>query len=207
MNLIVREIFYSLQGEGGRQGEASIFIRLANCNLNCWFCDTDWSTGVEYTIEQLLGEISSYKCRWIVWTGGEPTLQLHKEFVRIFAEAGYMQAIETNGTNPVPSGMDYITVSPKKETSIEILHANFNNSDIDEYRYPLGAGEQEPPNWGDLPHAKHYFVSPIFNRYPLGDAKARFMLNDDNVAQCIDFVKCNPKWKLSLQIHKILNIK
>lgn len=200
MNLIVREIFHSIQGEGGRQGESSIFIRLANCNLNCWFCDTDWSTGDQYTLEQLAAEISHFNCSWIVWTGGEPTMQLNKEVVEFFDELGYWQAIETNGTNPVPKGIRYVTVSPKKETSIGMLHNNFPHG-VDEFRYPLGVGEQEPPHWEELPAATHRFVSPIF----MGEKKKRFQLNKGNVAQCVDFVKRNPKWKLSLQIHKIIN--
>ena len=203
MSLIVREIFHSLQGEGGRQGEASIFIRLANCNLNCWFCDTDWSTGTEMTMEQIAGEISAFKCDWIVWTGGEPTLQLTDAVAEFFFELGYKQAIETNGTNPVSRFVRYITVSPKKETSLKMLNDNFGIRGVDEFRYPLGAGEAEPPKIYDLPPASHYFVSPIF----MGEEKKRFALNEGNVAQCIDFVKRNPDWKLSLQLHKILNIR
>jgi 7-carboxy-7-deazaguanine synthase len=202
MSLIVREIFYSLQGEGGRQGEASIFIRLANCNLNCWFCDTDWSKGDEMTIEEILSVIEEFPCDWIVWTGGEPTIQLTDEIVSIFRDLGYSQAIETNGTNKAPLLLDYVTVSPKKETTIQMLWDNFPHG-VDEFRYPLGAGEQPPPRVEELPHAQHYFISPLF----MGEKKKRFDLNEGNVAQCVDFVKKNPDWKLSLQMHKIINVR
>ena len=114
MNLNVNEIFYSLQGEGGRTGQASIFIRLAKCNLACSFCDTDYERGVKMTLEEVLGEIEGWPCKWIVWTGGEPTLQLTDEVVAFFKERGYYQAIETNGTRRVPIGIDYITCSPKQ---------------------------------------------------------------------------------------------
>jgi len=79
----VNDIFYSIQGEGGRSGEASIFIRLSDCNRNCWFCDTDWEKGKEMTLPEILKQIKPYKSRWIVWTGGEPTLQLTNEAVKL----------------------------------------------------------------------------------------------------------------------------
>ena len=71
MSLNVKEIFYSLQGEGGRQGEASIFIRLTRCNLKCDFCDTDFKEGKDMEIEQIISYIKQFPCQWIVWTGGE----------------------------------------------------------------------------------------------------------------------------------------
>ena len=77
----VIEIFESIQGEGGRRGQLSIFIRLADCNLNCSFCDTDWKGGEEMSIKEILQDIKHFKSRWIIWTGGEPTLQLTEEIV------------------------------------------------------------------------------------------------------------------------------
>src|SRR5690554_8205479 len=94
MNLNVNEIFYSLQGEGGRTGQASIFIRLAKCNLACSFCDTDFERGVKMTMEQTLEEIDKYNCKWIIWTGGEPALQLTDEIVTFFKEKGYLRSEE-----------------------------------------------------------------------------------------------------------------
>ena len=114
MKLNVNEIFYSLQGEGGRVGEPSIFIRLTECNLACSFCDTDFAEGDDMTLEQIGDVISAYPCKWIIWTGGEPTIQLNDAHVAFFKEKGYKQAIETNGTRRVPSMIDYITCSPKK---------------------------------------------------------------------------------------------
>jgi len=114
MNLNVNEIFYSLQGEGGRTGQASVFIRLAKCNLTCSFCDTDFERGVKMTTDEVLREIKQYGCKWIIWTGGEPTLQLTDSIVAFFKQEGYLQAIETNGTRKVPVGIDYITCSPKQ---------------------------------------------------------------------------------------------
>ena len=96
MKLVVNEIFYSLQGEGARAGRPSIFIRLSKCNLRCSFCDTEFDSGEEMTLQEMLNEIKKYGCKWIVWTGGEPTLQLTDEMVAFFKHNGFLQAIETN---------------------------------------------------------------------------------------------------------------
>ena len=197
----VREIFYSLQGEGARAGEASIFIRLAKCNLNCWFCDTDWSYGTNMTPEEILKEISNYNCKWIIWTGGEPTLQLTDELAQFFKAKGYKQAIETNGTNRVSKFIDYVTVSPKPQSPPEVLNQNFPRG-VDEIRYPISRGDIIP-KIEDLPPAQNYFVSPVF----LGTKKQRFELEKRNVLYCIDYVKENPGWRMSIQQHKIWGIR
>ncbi|MDR2805554.1 MAG: 7-carboxy-7-deazaguanine synthase QueE, partial [Dysgonamonadaceae bacterium] len=93
MNLNVNEIFYSLQGEGARQGEASIFIRLSGCNLKCSFCDTDYAESKEMNLGQILTILKQFPCQWIVWTGGEPALQLTDEILLFFKKQGYLQAV------------------------------------------------------------------------------------------------------------------
>ena len=113
MNLNVNEMFYSLQGEGARQGEASIFIRLSGCNLKCDYCDTDYAEGKEMNLEQILIAIQSYPCQWIIWTGGEPTLQLSDEVLLFFKQQGYRQAIESDGHRKLSGLLDYTVVSPK----------------------------------------------------------------------------------------------
>ena len=100
--MLINEIFYSLQGEGVHMGKASIFIRLSRCNLRCSFCDTEFDSGTEMTIEELRDAIASYPGRRIIWTGGEPTLQLTEETVAYFKALGYHQSIETNGTRRPP---------------------------------------------------------------------------------------------------------
>lgn len=193
MNLNVNEIFYSLQGEGGRTGQASIFIRLAKCNLKCSFCDTDFERGVKMTLDEVLQEIEPYGCRWIIWTGGEPTLQLNDKVVTYFKEKGYMQAIETNGTRRVPEGIDYITCSPKQhfEKVKELI------PEVDELRFPIQTGDSLP-DASILPKAKHYFLSPIFDNEKI---------IPENVDYCISLIKEHPLWALSLQTHKLIGIR
>ena len=192
MKLIINEIFYSLQGEGARAGRPSIFIRLSKCNLRCSFCDTEYDSGEEMSLEEIHKDIEKFGCKWIVWTGGEPTLQLTDEIVAFFKSKGYMQAIETNGTRKVPQGIDYITCSPKQhfERIKElILHAH-------ELRFPMVKGD-ELPNLQELPETDNYLLSPIF------DANK---LNKENLDYCVKLIKENPQWSLSVQLHKLIKI-
>ncbi len=193
MNLNVNEIFYSLQGEGGRSGQPSIFIRLAKCNLSCSFCDTDFERGVKMTTDEILRGIEPYGCKWIIWTGGEPTLQLNDALVALFKEKGYLQAIETNGTRRVPQGLDYITCSPKQqfEKVRELI------PEVDELRFPIQKGDPLP-DVTILPKARYHFLSPIFDNHNI---------IQENIDYCVSLVKENPVWALSLQIHKLIGIR
>ncbi len=193
MSLNVNEIFYSLQGEGGRVGQASIFIRLAKCNLACDFCDTDFERGVKMSVEEVLAEIEKYGCKWIIWTGGEPTLQLTDAIVTRFKEEGYFQAIETNGTRRVPVGIDYITCSPKQyfEKVKELIPV------VDELRFPIQKGDSLP-DISMLPKTERYLLSPIFDNQEI---------IQENVDYCVTLVKENPPWALSLQVHKLIGIR
>lgn len=201
IRLNIVEIFQSIQGEGANVGRSAIFIRLSGCNKACWYCDTDWSKGDSMSVSQILDEVKKYSKsdeypnNLIIWTGGEPTLQLTNEILDYFSE--YYNCIETNGTNPVPSKIQYISCSPK--VSPEILKVNFER--VNELRYPISAGDLLP-DISELPEADNYFVSPVF----LGEEKKRFQQVDENVKYAIDFVSMNPKWRLSLQLHKLLNI-
>ena len=199
VNLNVNEIFYSLQGEGSRAGTPNVFIRLSKCNLNCWFCDTEFESGEICSLEQLAGEISQFPCKNIIWTGGEPALQLTEEIVGFFKDRGYYQAVETNGTKPLPANLDFVTCSPKQVTPAQ-LRRNF----------PDGVSEikcifDEGPEYAicELPPAKYYFLSPVF----LGKEKERMDLDQNILQACIAYILKNPGWQLSVQQHKIWKIR
>ena len=194
MNLKVKEIFYSLQGEGGRQGTASIFVRLSGCNLKCDFCDTDFSGGEIMSLKQILLLIRQYPCRWIVWTGGEPTLQLTDECLLFFKRARFRQAIESNGYNQLSDLLDYKVVSPKGATN----YAKTINPRVSEIRLPVRANDNIP-SIETLPKAVFYFLSPIFTK---NHEETRA-----NIDYCIKQIKKNPQWRLSLQIHKWIGIE
>lgn len=193
MSLLVNEIFYSLQGEGGRTGQASIFIRLSKCNLACSFCDTDFAFGKEMSVEEIIDEIAQFGCKWIIWTGGEPTLQLTDEIVSVFKNQDFHQAIETNGTRKVPNGIDYITCSPKQhfEKIKDIIPC------VDELRFPIKKGDSLP-DISQLPKTNRYLLSPIFD----GNSVIQ-----ENVDYCVSLIKENPVWALSLQTHKLIGIR
>lgn len=195
----VKEIFYSLQGEGANTGKAAIFIRLSWCNLRCWFCDTEFDDGNNMTVQEIYDTIKNYPSRFIIWTGGEPTLQLREDTVAFFKAKGYFQAIETNGTRSVPHGIDYITCSPKDE-AMAVLRDNFPNG-VNEFRFPITVDSVLPPAIEELPTADNYLVSPVF----VGEDA--MVMEEKSLRRCIQFVLDNPRWRLSLQTHKLINIE
>ncbi|MCL2650635.1 MAG: 7-carboxy-7-deazaguanine synthase QueE [Candidatus Azobacteroides sp.] len=194
MNLNVNEIFYSLQGEGARTGEASIFIRLTQCNLKCDFCDTEFDTGADMTLEEIWSEISQYPCRWIIWTGGEPTLQLTDDVLLFFKSKGYKQAIESNGLKTLSSLLDYTVCSPKGNNFAFLKKVN---PKVTEIRLPVMAGDKLP-EIKELPEAKYYFLSPVFDTDSQATAK--------NINYCVEQIKSHSEWRLSIQTHKLINI-
>ena len=109
----INDIFYSLQGEGHNTGRAAVFVRFAGCNLRCSFCDTEFDTYREMSDEEILAAISGYPARFVVLTGGEPTLQVDEAFIELLHQHGYEVAMESNGTRPAPRNLDWLTVSPK----------------------------------------------------------------------------------------------
>lgn len=198
--LTVNEIFYSLQGEGVRSGTPTIFVRLQGCSAKhaCYAsgvrCDTEFESGRDYALPELLQEIKKYSssCKEITWTGGEPTDQLTPEVVEYFKREGYFQAIETSGLNPVPAGLDFICISPK--VAEHVIAKNFKGIVIDELRYVRHKGQSLP---SPSIQAKHYWISPHFN----GNA-----IDTDNVRHCIELCLQNPIWKISIQNHKLWGI-
>jgi len=190
--LNINEIFYSIQGEGYRVGTPNIFIRLTGCNKQCPFCDTDYNKGTWYYLGELREYIQQhFPCKNIIWTGGEPTLQLNNEITKYFNDYGYYQAIESNGINEIPDYIDYISISPKGEI-------NCNIKQVNEIRllYPYFFNNQLISNLKCK--YDNLYLSPAFND---------FKPNYDNINKCIQLIKENPKWKLSIQIHKLIDIK
>lgn len=187
--MIVNEIFYSLQGEGFWAGTPCVFVRFSGCNLHCDFCDTPHQTGNEMDEAAIIAAIRecSKRCRHIVLTGGEPALQVTQELVFALKSAGYYLHIETNGTLPLPEGIDWVTLSPKYE-DVVLEKAS---------EVKLVYEGQDVSEWEDF--------SPL--RYLQPCDRGDEHLNRKNLQQCIEFVKSNPKWSLSVQLHKLLDIR
>lgn len=198
MNLPISEIFYSLQGEGARTGTANVFVRIQGCKAKnaCYAmgikCDTEFESGVDMTLDELLGSIQRVggQCKNIVWTGGEPADRVKGEVVRFFKEKGYYQTIETSGLFPVDPGIDFVSVSPK--VAEHVVKKNFTH--VDELRYVRHKGQAIPE---PQITADYLYLSPHFDGYEA---------NPENIQHCMDLCLANPLWRLSVQDHKIWNI-
>lgn len=192
MNLNVTEIFYSLQGEGHRAGTANLFVRLQGCKTKdaCYAsgvrCDTEFESGRAMGLEEIKARLRPGA--GIIWTGGEPAQQLTEEIVDYFK--GTYQAIETSGLLPVPSNVDFISLSPK--VAEHVIKKNFTK--VSELRYVRHSGQAIPQ---PSIVAEHYFVSPHSDG---------FEINQENLKHCIELVKDNPQWRLSVQQHKLWKV-
>lgn len=184
----VNDIFYSLQGEGRNTGRAAIFIRFAGCNLKCPFCDTDFSQYVEMSDEDILNRIKSYPSRFVVLTGGEPSLQVDRLLVDLLHSHGYELAMETNGTHPIVDGIDWITCSPKGNTVIKRCN---------ELKCIFEETTQVPDNHGIS--AEYKYLQPC----DVQDAER----NAQIVKRCFDYILQHPEWRMSLQTHKLVGFK
>jgi len=187
--LKITEIFAALQGEGARAGEASVFVRLAGCDHACGFCDTEFESGVMMQIGEIAERAKAFRIPWLVWTGGEPCLQLRAEHVKEMHRLGLRQAIETNGNHTPPAGIDWVACSPK--VAEHVLQKSFPMG-VDELRYVRHAGQPGIPAPKIV--AKHKFLSPLCN----GGLVVR-----ENLEHCIKLCLENPEWKLSIQMHKL----
>jgi 7-carboxy-7-deazaguanine synthase len=216
MAYAVKELFYTLQGEGANTGRAAVFCRFAGCNLwsgreedrksaQCTFCDTDFvgtdgPGGGKFATAPALA--AAAKALWpqgeagrplVVCTGGEPFLQLDAPLINAFHDAGFEVAVETNGTLPAPLGLDWICVSPKAGTTLAVTAG-------DELKliYPQ---TDAPPEMFEHLNFKHFFLQPMDG---LGaDAETERL---KNTKLALDYCRAHPRWRLSLQTHKILGI-
>jgi 7-carboxy-7-deazaguanine synthase len=214
MTYAIKEIYYTLQGEGARTGRAAVFCRFAGCNLwsgreedrataQCRFCDTDFvgtdglGGGSFETAEALAEKIASYwpcfnDCAtsgkpYVVFTGGEPLLQLDETLIKALQVLDFEIAIETNGTLPAPAGIDWICVSPKAGTE-QVLTSG------QELKVVLPQDGLDPKALAEQDF-EAYFVQPMDNP-----------AYRTNLEACITFCQENPLWRLSLQTHKVMGI-
>ncbi len=205
----IKEIYYTLQGEGAQTGRAAVFCRFTGCNLwtgrekdrpkaICQFCDTDFrgTDGVEggrYTALQLAAKVASLwpdlaqGTPYVVCTGGEPLLQLDTELISAFHETGLEVAVETNGTVEAPAGLDWICMSPKAGAELQLTSGH-------ELKLVFPQPGAEPERFEHLDF-RHFYLQPMD-----GPDLAR------NTAMCIDYCRAHPMWKLSLQTHKLTGI-
>jgi len=211
MSYTVKEIFYTLQGEGRYAGRAAVFCRFAGCNLwngreqdranaNCKFCDTDFigtdgeGGGKFQTAQALVDKIiktweaTDNDHKFVVCTGGEPLLQLDTPLIKAFHQAGFEIAIETNGTLAAPQEIDWICVSPKANMTLKITTG-------DELKLVYPQIENTPSTFEHLDF-KYFYLQAL-------DGPEL----ENNIKLAIDYCLKHPQWRLSLQTHKIIGLK
>ncbi len=218
MTYSVKEIFYTLQGEGLRAGRPAVFCRFAGCNLwtgreedrssaVCQFCDTDFvgsdgfgggkfdtAISLADAIEAAWRSTSAGpQQRYVVFTGGEPLLQLDDQLIAALHQKGFAVAIETNGTMKVPKGVDWVCVSPKAGSDLIVLQA-------DELKLVI-------------PQQDHADLEKIMARFEKMDYRNRFLQPMDgpslkgNTELAVSLCQKRPLWRLSLQSHKLIGIR
>lgn len=196
----INEIFYSIQGEGCHTGVPSVFIRFSGCNLKCGFCDTDHESFKLMDDTEIFDEVNKYPCHNIILTGGEPSIFVDKDFIYDLKKAtGKRISIETNGTHRLPDGIDWITVSPKIGMS-EYGDANIKIARADEVKVVDNGQSLEPYLY--LPCVKEetvFLLQPCYVADP--------QIFESNLKRTIRRVLENPKWRLSLQTHRLVGIK
>ncbi len=211
MSYSVKEIFYTLQGEGAHSGRPAVFLRFSGCNLwsgreadraqaVCRFCDTDFvgtdgAGGGKFENTETLA--AAVAAAWpahgagkplVVCTGGEPLLQLDASLIAALCAAGFQVAVETNGTQAPPAGELWLTVSPKAGAELKLTHG-------DELKLVYPQTGAEPERYAQLAF-KHFFLQPMD-----GPEKAR------NTQLATQYCLAHPQWRLSLQMHKLLGIR
>lgn len=194
----INEIFYSLQGEGYWTGTPSVFVRFSGCNLKCAFCDTDFAVHTEMSEEDIIKEVCRHPASHVVITGGEPLLQLSPSLVaRLHHEGKYVQ-IETNGTRASSAAAlaDWVTCSPKsdyfKTATISLRHA-------DELKVVVTEDSSPEQYSAFARNCKAAYLQPC----DTGDKERNALI----IEKVVEFIKQNPTWRLSLQIHKTLGLR
>ncbi|WGI23760.1 7-carboxy-7-deazaguanine synthase [Halomonas alkaliantarctica] len=211
----VKEAFYTLQGEGAQAGRASVFCRFSGCNLwsgreidrataKCTFCDTDFigtnginggkfatATALAEHIAALWpsqsGDTKQHATPYVVFTGGEPLLQLDAALIATLHSHGFEVAVETNGTLTPPPGIDWLCVSPKGSNPLAVTQG-------DELKLVYPQADAPPEQFSNLGF-RHFFLQPM-DLVPLNQEKT-------TVAEATAYCMANPQWRLSLQMHKL----
>jgi 7-carboxy-7-deazaguanine synthase len=210
MSYQVKEIYYTLQGEGAQSGRAAVFLRFAGCNLwnglerdrdsaVCRFCDTDFvgtngtgggkfpdANALAHSVRECWPHVEKAQ-PYVVCTGGEPLLQLDGDLIATLHAAGFEVAIETNGTLAAPAGIDWICVSPKAGAPLVLDRG-------DELKLVFPQEGASPERYAGLSF-KHFFLQPM-----------DFSGREENTRAAVAYCLAHPQWHLSLQTHKLIGI-
>ena len=187
--LQINEIFYSIEGEGLRVGQSTTFVRLSKCNLRCFFCDTEFESYTELSVDQIVEEVQRHSAEWVCLTGGEPLGQNIVPLCRALRDEGYRLHIETNGTLDPSQGLynliEHWTVSPKRKKIALGLKR------ITELKYIVGKTFRE--DMVEEGHAEYIYLQPESSK-------------PEYIQKTLEILTRHPTWRLSCRIHKILNL-
>ena len=216
----VNEIFYTLQGEGAHSGIPAVFVRFSGCNLRCPWCDTEFADYREMSAEAIVTEaldlydVPNDRRKMLVLTGGEPSLQVDRPLIDALHAAGFYICIETNGTHPLPEGIDWITCSPKE---FSLQHSAVPNrhqpalalKKVNEVKVVF-TGSYDPEVWRTQLEAEHWMLQPL--RFT-GEWLIEHAIDEweddrnDNLDDTVRYILSHPFWRLSVQLHKIAGLR
>ena len=213
----VNEIFYTLQGEGAHSGIPAVFIRFSGCNLHCPWCDTEFTAHTDMTAAEIVDEalslydIPNERRRMVVLTGGEPSLQVDKTLIDALHAAGFYICIETNGTRPLPEGINWITCSPKEQClPSPVTHNPFHLAlrKVNEVKVVF-TGTYDPEIWRGQLEAEHWMLQPLryTGEWLIENPDSGEDDRNDNLDDTVRYILSHPFWRLSVQLHKIAGIR
>lgn len=197
-SLRINDMFWTFQGEGSNAGTRALFVRLPFCNLQCSWCDTSYNTFLKMSIEDFKARATEEKSRFAVITGGEPTMNADLPMVvKLLKELGFRLAIESNGMGPVPEEIDFVTISPKRESGYNIFQPNLAR--INDLKVVVDEGFV----WAVLDDLEG-LLSPFYetNLY-LSPEYGQMKKSVDMISS---YIKEHPQWKLNLQTHKWIGV-
>ena len=227
----INEVFYTLQGEGAHSGIPAVFIRFSGCNLRCPWCDTEFADFTEMSAEQIVAtalelyDIPNERRKMVVLTGGEPSLQVDTPLIEALHAAGFYICIETNGTRPLPDGIDWITCSPKMVCQSEGRSVSETvwvtpGSGLSAKRSLLAlkqanevkvvyTGDYDPEIWRSQLEAEHWLLQPLrfAGEWLIENADSWEDDRNDNLDDTVRYILSHPFWRLSVQLHKIVGLR
>ena len=190
----INDVFWTLQGEGANAGRRALFVRMPFCNLACSWCDTTFNTFKKWTPEEFTNFALQETAKFAVITGGEPTMNKHTpDVIQILRYLSFEIAIESNGTFPIPDGIDFVTISPKRDADFEINKDAYQKAS--EFKYVIDKDfDYTILDRHDTNDGRRYSLSPEFNNF------------EHSVQSILNYIKEHPSWRMSLQTHKWIKV-
>ena len=191
----INDIFWTFQGEGAHAGRRALFVRMPKCNLKCSWCDTEFDSSQTWHSDAFNEMATREDARFAVLTGGEPLMNKElPQVIQWLTDLGFYKAVETNGTMPWVPGIDWVTCSPKRDAAYKI-HRGLKQH-VNEYKYVVDDGFDFKllSRHNDEESSVQLSLSPEFNTFR------------ENLNRIYSFIAANPRWRISLQTHKWMDI-